>query len=76
MVYIYYFQTAITAISYIIIVSLPAATVRGVEGGGDARLVFFSTKTCIRTGFYTFRILAELILRFGVFKPQKNRLFQ
>ena len=44
----------------------------GVEGGGDARLVFFSSKTCIRTGFYSFRILAELILRFGVFKPQKN----
>ena len=71
MVYIYYFQTAITAISYIIIVSISAATVRGVEGGGDAGLVFVSSKTCIRTGFYPFRILAKLILRIGVVRVQK-----
>ena len=44
----------------------------GGRGGGDARLVFVSSKACIRTGFYSLRALAELIPRFGAFKPQKN----
>ena len=44
----------------------------GGRGGGDARLVFVSSKACIRTGFCSFRALAELIPRFGAFKPQKT----
>ena len=44
----------------------------GGRGGGDARLVFVSSKACIRTGFCSFRALLELIPRFGAFKPQKT----
>ena len=43
----------------------------GEGGGGDARLVFVSSKACIRTGFCPFRALVELILRFGAVKVQK-----
>ena len=44
--------------------------VEGGRGGGDVRVLFVSSKTCIRTGFCPFRILAELILRFGVVRVQ------
>ena len=43
----------------------------GEGGGGDVRLVFVSSKTCIRKGFCPFRALLELILRFGAVKVQK-----
>ena len=44
----------------------------GGRGVGDAWLVFVSSKTCIIKGFWSFRALLELILRFGAFEPQKT----